>query len=416
MRISKIGKALILAAILTGSVMLSAGPGTAEAVTADISGFDLFYYTVTGSGVTNLACGAQTTQTGDNVTATIDCSSATGGTLTGTIDQAASPKQYSGTITFGPPFNYTVTFAGPVSNGGSTGSGNWSCTSGCVAGGTYTFSRIAPSTPECAVLPAGPPTEVTLTSSFGDQLIIPAGSVNGGVGGTTICAQVISLPVGVGAGSNILSRAYHLTPEGTTFDPPATAVYHYSDDEIVPGMDETNLKVAVYDNVQNRWKLLASIVDTVNNTVTIFPVNHFSMFAAGFDCGTGPDTDSAFGDPDGIPDLCDLNDDDDGCSDSQENGLDETLGGLRDPLSPHDFYDVAGGGGGPPDGIVDLSNDIFGVIQHYAPTGTEPQYDVNFDRGPSAGPNVWNMTAPDGVIDLTNDILGVIQQYQHSCQ
>ena len=70
----------------------------------------------------------------------------------------------------------------------------------------------------------------------------------------------------------------------------------------------------------------------------------------------------------------------------------------------------------PKDGVIDLSNDIFGVITHYAPTGTEPEYDVAFDRGPSAGPNVWNMTAPDGVIDLSNDIFGVIQQYLHDCQ
>ena len=89
---------------------------------------------------------------------------------------------------------------------------------------------------------------------------------------------------------------------------------------------------------------------------------------------------------------------------------------MRDPLNPNDFYDVAGGGGGPPDGIIDLSNDIFWVIQHYAPTGLEAEYDVNFDRGPSAGPNAWNMTAPDGVIDLSNDILGVIQQYFHDCR
>ena len=102
--------------------------------------------------------------------------------------------------------------------------------------------------------------------------------------------------------------------------------------------------------------------------------------------------------------------DGDGCSDQQENGLDEKLGGLRDWLNPYDYYDING------DGFIDLTNDIFDVIQHYAPTGSEPEYDVNFDRGPSAGPNVWNMTAPDGVIDLTNDILGVILQYFHSCQ
>ncbi len=410
MRITKIGKALILAAIVAGTLTLGGRLGTAEAVTADISGFQLIYYTIAGSNVPNLACGSQTTQTGDNVTATIDCSSATGGTLTGTIDQAASPKQFSGTITFGPPFRYTVSFSGPVSDDGSTGSGNWSCTSACVGiGGTYTVSRIAPSTPECVLLPAGPPTETTLTSSFGDQVIIPAGSVNGGVGGTTICAQVISLPVGVGPGSNILSRAYRLTPEGTTFDPPATAIYHYSDDEIIAGMDETNLRVAVYDNVQNRWEALTGIVDTVNNTVTISPVNHFSVFTAGLDCGTGPDTDSAFGDPDGIPDLCDLNDDDDGCSDSQELGLDETLGGLRNPLIPWDLYDTNG------DKVIDLLNDILGVILLFSQQGGPP-YDVAFDRGPSAGPNGWNMTAPDGVIDLLNDILGVILQHGHDCR
>ncbi len=107
--------------------------------------------------------------------------------------------------------------------------------------------------------------------------------------------------------------------------------------------------------------------------------------------------------------------DGDGCSDQRENGPDEKLGGLRDYKNPWDYYDVLGGGGGPPDGIIDLTNDIFGVIIHYAPTGSEETYDVVFDRGPTAGPYDWNMTAPDGVIDLTNDILGVILQYQHSC-
>ena len=34
--------------------------------------------------------------------------------------------------------------------------------------------------------------------------------------------------------------------------------------------------------------------------------------------------------------------DGDGCSDQRENGPDETLGGQRDFLNPHDFYDVAG--------------------------------------------------------------------------
>ena len=93
----------------------------------------------------------------------------------------------------------------------------------------------------------------------------------------------------------------------------------------------------------------------------------------------------------------------------------EAYGGLRDPHNEWDFYDVQGGGGGPPDGVIDLPNDILGVIQHFSPSGAPP-YDVNFDRGPRLTGPVWNMTAPDGVIDLPNDILGVIQQFNHSCQ
>ena len=108
--------------------------------------------------------------------------------------------------------------------------------------------------------------------------------------------------------------------------------------------------------------------------------------------------------------------DGDGCNDVQESGPDETLGGRRDPLNPWDFYDVLGPGAAlPTDGVIDLPNDILGVIQRFSPTGVPP-YDVQFDRGVSSGPNPWNMTAPDGVIDLPNDILGVILQFNHSCQ
>ncbi len=102
--------------------------------------------------------------------------------------------------------------------------------------------------------------------------------------------------------------------------------------------------------------------------------------------------------------------DGDGCSDPREQGTDEMLGGMRDPQNPNDFYDVNN------DQLIDLPNDIFGVIIRYAPTGTEPAYDAYYDRGPSSGPNAWNMTSADGVIDLSNDVLGVIQQYLHDCR
>ena len=114
-------------------------------------------------------------------------------------------------------------------------------------------------------------------------------------------------------------------------------------------------------------------------------------------------------------DPSDTDTDGDGCTDGAELGLDEKFGGLRDPLDPNDYYDVLGGGGGPPDQIIDLPNDILGVIRHYAPLGAAP-YDVQFDRGPRIGANVWNMGPPDGVIDLPNDILGVIRQFNHDCR
>ena len=87
---------------------------------------------------------------------------------------------------------------------------------------------------------------------------------------------------------------------------------------------------------------------------------------------------------------------------------------MRNSHNRWDFYDVAGLSGPTADGIVDLLYDILGVIAHYSPQGAPP-YDAHYDRGPSSGPNPWNMTAPDGSIDLLNDILGVIVQHGHDC-
>ncbi len=109
--------------------------------------------------------------------------------------------------------------------------------------------------------------------------------------------------------------------------------------------------------------------------------------------------------------------DGDGCTDVREAGTNEKFGGLRNPNNPWDFYDVRGGPGGTPDQYIDLLNDILGVILHYQPAaGGAPPYDAQYDRGPSAGPHPWSLTAPDGVIDLLIDILGVINQYNHDCR
>ncbi len=113
--------------------------------------------------------------------------------------------------------------------------------------------------------------------------------------------------------------------------------------------------------------------------------------------------------------------DNDGVPTSRELQDDEVCG-RRDPYNGNDYYDVSV----PRDGVIDLTNDILGVINHYSPggyiTGTpdvdggypDPTTFDNFDRPPTMSNSLggtWNRGSPDGVIDLSNDILGVILQY-----
>ena len=149
------------------------------------------------------------------------------------------------------------------------------------------------------------------------------------------------------------------------------------------------------DGMSDAWEVTFSCLDALVNDSLDDPDLDGITSLFEFDAETDP---------------CDPDTDGDGCGDGHELSDDPTNGGVRDPLDPWDYYDVAGPGGGPPDGVIDLPNDILGVIQHVR------DYDVRYDRGPSTGPNPWNMTAPDGVIDLPNDILGVLLQYGHDCR
>ena len=100
--------------------------------------------------------------------------------------------------------------------------------------------------------------------------------------------------------------------------------------------------------------------------------------------------------------------DGDGCANGTEYTFGVNPGTWRNPLDSEDYYDVSI----PKDGVIDLANDILGVINHFAPGGGPP-YDVNFDRGVAGqnGPNFWNHGPRDGVIDLPNDITSVINQF-----
>ena len=101
--------------------------------------------------------------------------------------------------------------------------------------------------------------------------------------------------------------------------------------------------------------------------------------------------------------------DDDGVPTEREL-QDDIACGRRDPYNKNDYYDVSI----PRDGVIDLPNDILGVILKFAPGGY-PAGDENWDRPPvmaGAGAlSTWNRGSPDGVIDLPNDILGVILQF-----
>ncbi len=131
------------------------------------------------------------------------------------------------------------------------------------------------------------------------------------------------------------------------------------------------------------------------------------------------------GDTDGdtVTNDIDLDDDNDGCADVQELGLNAALGGRRDPHNFWDFYDVPTGAGLTRDGSVS-GPDIFAVIGRFNTTGSaaiDPLsmapasgYHTAYDRGPLVGPDPWDLGAANGSIAST-DIFAIIAQFNHSC-
>ena len=117
--------------------------------------------------------------------------------------------------------------------------------------------------------------------------------------------------------------------------------------------------------------------------------------------------------------------DNDGCDDREELGFVPLKGGHRDPANAYDFYDIAEGfNDGNPDGIVTFFGDIFTVAFQFGEEIGDPTYDAALDRSPPpsaaeepdpAKREVWDMGPPDGLIDLFVDIFGVAYQFGHDC-
>lgn len=113
----------------------------------------------------------------------------------------------------------------------------------------------------------------------------------------------------------------------------------------------------------------------------------------------------------------------DGCTNAQELGSSEVLGGRRDPLNFWDFFDTPNTEN-VRDKVVTMT-DIMAVagrfgsgdpnIDPLSPPPPSPAYHTAFDRTPALpGADPWDLQAADGSIVLL-DILAVANQFGHTC-
>jgi hypothetical protein len=198
----------------------------------------------------------------------------------------------------------------------------------------------------------------------------------------------------VGPGSNIITRAYRFTPGGLQFSEPAQLTFMYEQDEIVSGMTEANLGIYVYDSIAGRWLIRGGFADTASDWVVV-DIDHFSEYAV-FDCGTGADSDAALSngptiagddesdpDGDGVPDLCDLDDDDDFLPDTEDTnpllgtGMCAAFAGMSDGHASPARGDVAYGDGNHSSFDTDGDGVLDGIE---CAVGTNPRSGSAADR------------------------------------
>jgi glucose/arabinose dehydrogenase len=99
--------------------------------------------------------------------------------------------------------------------------------------------------------------------------------------------------------------------------------------------------------------------------------------------------------------------DGDGCTDGEEQGPNQSLGGLRDPLNPWDYFNPSGDG-------RNRIDDVLMIVKHYGLNRGDPGYDPRYDRS-YLGPNPWNLGPPNGSIGLS-DVLAELAQFHHDCR
>jgi hypothetical protein len=99
--------------------------------------------------------------------------------------------------------------------------------------------------------------------------------------------------------------------------------------------------------------------------------------------------------------------DGDGCDDVDENGLVPSAGGVRNYLSPWDYFNPTKDG-------QNRIDDILAVISQFSVGYPGAGYTTQTDRSALVGPNPWDLGPPDGVQDIA-DVLAIIYQYAHDC-
>jgi hypothetical protein len=123
-------------------------------------------------------------------------------------------------------------------------------------------------------------------------------------------------------------------------------------------------------------------------------------------------------DGDDIGDDCDIDMDGDGCRNAREEIGVQQRGGRRNQTNAWDFYDVNG------DQVVNLPNDVLVVAAAFGPS-SGPNYTPGKDRSPPPPPGKdpmdpdnnepWDLGPPDGFINIPDDILGAGAQFGHTC-
>jgi poly(3-hydroxybutyrate) depolymerase len=168
----------------------------------------------------------------------------------------------------------------------------------------------------------------------------------------------------------------------------------------------TNLELYIVDGGGHTWP---GAIDVPGLGYTTHQINATDLIWQFFQRYSLDGSVPADTDGDGIPDIYDPDNDNDGCPDTNElqaTSGSERTGGRRDPLNPWDYFNPTHDG-------KNRVDDILAVIQHYGKDAGDPGYSTDYDRT-GIGPNPWNLGPPNGQIRVA-DIVAQIQQFGHDC-